>query len=100
MTVIRSGDDSPLDPSALSTAIDRLPEAEKVVMTLADYKGLSDDMATLTESEATVTALHESALQRLAEAVGAPPRVVDAVIEPTYLPFTESDLSRPVPSSR
>jgi hypothetical protein len=45
------------------------------------------------ESEATVTALHESALQRLAEAVGAPPPVADAVIEPTYLPFTASDLS-------
>jgi DNA-directed RNA polymerase specialized sigma24 family protein len=76
MTVIRSGDDSPLDPAVLSAAIDRFPEAEKVVMTLAEYEGLTDAeiAATLMESEATVTALHESALQRLAEAVGAPPR--------------------------
>ena len=63
------------DVEALRETIDSLPEAEKVVMTLTEYEGLTDAeiASVLTESEATVAALHESALERLAAAVGAPP---------------------------
>src|SRR4051812_36950541 len=81
---------------ALAEAINKLPEAEKLVMTLAVYEGLTDAeiAATVTESEATVTALHESALQHLAEAAPAPPTTPPELpIDPMYLPFSEQELN-------
>ena len=64
-----------LDRAQFTSAVNKLPEAEKLVMTLSYYEGLNDvDIAAaLQENERRIAEIRESALQRVAGDLGIPP---------------------------
>lgn len=63
-----------LDRSQFASAINKLPEAERLVITLAYYEGLNDvDIAAaLQENEGRIAEIRESGLRRVAADLGIP----------------------------